>query len=712
MMKNGVDKRPQARGRGGKRRSSIGMRLRVLLIGIFVFSFGLILAVVHIRVNRTVAAEELENIKTIARGKADEIGEWLAGTNNMLQAYAETDEMKSDDWNVIQPLLIKAYNRMADNRYLFLAYVRAGGEGWTSKGKYLDARPLPYFKPIIYENQDHYITNPFVGATTNAALIIIGHGIHDAAGKNQGIMIAGVDGTSISGIAEKINIGGSGYGVIVDNAGVFVAHPDVEQVMKLNIKELDKQGFTGMSAIGNDMINGVENIRTFTKQGEQYFMVYSPIPHSPQWTLGIIIPAAYANRLTGMVIKNLMPYLIALMLFIIVITLLIPAKISQTLKQTSGMLREIAQGDGDLTVSLPVQGNDEMTDIADYFNQTIQKIAHAVQSVGNSTVVMKGVGQDLAQNMDKSVTAVAHIVAAIEEVRAQSAQQYTRVNETSAAIEEITGAIHTLDADIKKQSAEISDAAASIDQMAEHSKSVTETVGKNKAFIEQLAAKSTQTRSSAAGIARVTQEMSTESESLLEASDVIQHIAAQTNLLAMNAAIEAAHAGEAGKGFAVVADEIRKLSEDSAMQGKNITAALKNLKQKIDTIAVDSVAVEHIFEEAFALTDTVMQKQDAIMQAMTAQNTNSARMLQNIRTIKAITAEVSEGSTDMMHLSSKAADVLASLSEITNTIDAAMNQMNANAGEITTAMHEVNSISLRNKDTIELLAQEVSKFKV
>lgn len=116
-------------------------------------------------------------------------------------------------------------------------------------------------------------------------------------------MIAGVDGTSISSIAEKINIGGSGYGVIVDNAGVFVAYPDVEQVMKLNIKELDRQGFTGMSEIGNDMINGVENIRTFTKDGEKYFMVYSPIPHSPQWSLGIVIPSAYVNRLTGMVVK-------------------------------------------------------------------------------------------------------------------------------------------------------------------------------------------------------------------------------------------------------------------------------------------------------------------------------------------------------------------------------------------------------------------------
>lgn len=104
--------------------------------------------------------------------------------------------------------------------------------------------------------------------------LIIGHAVKDDAGKTYGIMIVGV-----------------GYGVIVDNNGVFVAHPDVDKVMKDNIRELDQQGYTGMSAIGNDMIKGLSGIREFTEKGETKYMVYSPIPNSPNWTLGIIVPA-------------------------------------------------------------------------------------------------------------------------------------------------------------------------------------------------------------------------------------------------------------------------------------------------------------------------------------------------------------------------------------------------------------------------------------
>lgn len=695
-----------------KRRFTIGMRLRIFFVGMFLFSFVAVLLVLHITVNKIAAKEEIETIKTIARGKANEIGEWLAGTNNMLKAYAETEEMKTDDWNVIQPLLIKAYDRMGDNRYLFLAYVKADGEGWTSRGKYLDARPLPYFNPIIKENKPFYITNPFVGATTNAALIIIGHGITNTEGKNQGIMIAGVDGTSISNIAGKITIGDTGYGIIVDNSGVFVAHPNVEQVMKINIKDLDRQGFSGMTEIGTDMVSGIENVRTFTENGKEYFMVYTPIPNSPKWTLGIIISSQHFNRLTFAMTKNLLPFIIAFMIAVLLISLAATGKISKTLQQTACALRDIAQGEGDLTVALPVRGNDELADIADYFNQTIQKIADSVRSVGNSAAAMTEVGEDLVQNMDKSASAVTNITGNIEEMRKQSTLQYSKVQETSSAMKEMQTALHQLDSSIKKQSSDVKEAASSIDQMAAYIQSVTDILLNNKDLIEQLEYRSQQTKHSAVDIAKVTQEISSESESLLEASNVIQHIASQTNLLAMNAAIEAAHAGEAGKGFAVVSDEIRKLSEESSMQGKNITTALKNLKQKIDKIAVDSLTAEQAFEKTFELTEAVRQKEDKIMYAMTAQNTGSKKMLAAISDIKTVTAEVLQGSAEMLELSAKVTAVLGYLNDISDTMDREMNAVSSHAVQINTAMQEVNGITRRNQDSIAALAKEVKKFKV
>lgn len=210
----------------------------------------------------------------------------------------------------------------------------------------------------------------------------------------------------------------------------------------------------------------------------------------------------------------------------------------------------------------------------------------------------------------------------------------------------------------------------------------------------------------------VTQKITEESGSLMEASNVIQHIASQTNLLAMNAAIEAAHAGEAGKGFAVVADEIRKLSEDSALQGKTITATLKSLIAEIDTLSDSSKIVEEKFNVIFGLAEQVKSMSDRLTAAMREQEHGSKEILAAIKNINAVTTEVQAGSEEMLRGGEGAAHEMHTLDELTRIITASMNEMAAGAIQINNAVQEVNAMTQKNRESIEKLAAEVGKFKV
>ena len=198
----------------------------------------------------------------------------------------------------------------------------------------------------------------------------------------------------------------------------------------------------------------------------------------------------------------------------------------------------------------------------------------------------------------------------------------------------------------------------------------------------------------------------------MEASSVIQHIASQTNLLAMNAAIEAAHAGEAGQGFAVVAGEIRKLAEDSSMQGKRITATLKSLGNEIGMLAASSKIVEEKFNIIFTLAEEVKSMSSRLTEAMREQETGSKEVLAAIKDINSVTTEVQTGSEEMLKGGEQVAGEMHKLDELTRLITDSMNEMASGVMQINNAIQDVNSLTQKNKASIESLASEVGKFKV
>jgi methyl-accepting chemotaxis protein len=198
----------------------------------------------------------------------------------------------------------------------------------------------------------------------------------------------------------------------------------------------------------------------------------------------------------------------------------------------------------------------------------------------------------------------------------------------------------------------------------------------------------------------------------MEINGVMQNIASQTNLLSMNAAIEAAHAGEAGKGFAVVADEIRKLAESSGEQSKTIGNVLKKIKSSIEKINCSTENVLTKFEAIDLGVRTVSDQEENIRNAMEEQGEGSKQVLKSAGDLNGITQQVKSGSEEMLEGSKEVINESQNLEKVTQEITGGMNEMASGAEQINVAVHHVNEISNKNREGIEILIREVSRFKV
>ena len=339
-------------------------------------------------------------------------------------------------------------------------------------------------------------------------------------------------------------------------------------------------------------------------------------------------------------------------------------------------------------------------------------IGTSIQTINMNTVVMNTIGSKLADNMTETAYAVNQISVNIDEVKRQSLTQAASVTETAATVEEIVRTIKQLNTSIEAQAASVAQSSSSVEEMVANIASIGQTLGKTDEVIRSLTTATGDGKTTLVSSNTVTRKIVEESSSLIEASTVIQHIASQTNLLAMNAAIEAAHAGDAGRGFAVVADEIRKLAEDSATQGKAITATLKMLSGEIEMLSASSKTVEAKFNAIFTLVAQVKEMSDRLTEAMMEQEKGSREVLTAIKNINAVTIEVQAGSEEMLKGGEGVAEEMQKLNSLTYAITESMNKMASGAMQINNAVQEVNEITQKNKQSIAALSLEVSKFKV
>jgi len=490
--------------------------------------------------------------------------------------------------------------------------------------------------------------------------------------------------------------------------------PDTENFSNLGDEE-DTSAYD--NAFRRVMVTGKTESGNLVKQEGWGWLVsiYAPIRNSAGKIVGIAACDFDGEYLHQTIIVNEERQtaigVISILLGLVLILFLLK-QIFSPISKISVMLKEISMGEGDLTGRIEADKDDEVGELAGYFNKTLEKIRNLIVTIKGEAANLHNIGGDLASHMQQTAEAIHHITANIETVKLKVTSQSASVSETGATMEEVTVNISNLGKNVEAQTASVSESSSAIEEMLASIESVTQTLGRNAESVQELIKVSDDGRGSLQKVTQDIQEIARESEGLLEINSVMENISSQTNLLSMNAAIEAAHAGEAGKGFAVVAGEIRKLAESAAQQSKTISDVLKRIKTSIDIITGSTNKALEKFKVVDERVRAVSEQETHIYNAMEEQGKGSKQIHNAISRLNELTQMVKRSSLEMLASSKEVIKESRNLEKATVDISNGMNEMASGTEQINSTVNKVEEISKTNKESIDTLFAEVSKFKV